>query len=258
MEAWAGFLVIGGVAIFAASHRWQLAGRTLGRWAALGVSIFLVQALAITPTAFATSHTVITSDDVLYQPFSNNGWKIYLSSPRHSDSRYRGECGWEENINGRRWNVWAAWNASNSLFDRTYRTIVSANARDDGYLENRENSNNWNANFHIVTHTNADVGCGDSTQYLLVMWNTGYTHSWQFRNDMIDALNPVVPGGNGTLDCDGLAECHADATHRIYVELLFHTNQSAVNWLQSSDTSKGVRTAFRYGTAIDIHLGYPR
>jgi hypothetical protein len=48
--------------------------------------------------------------------------------------------------------------------------------------------------------------------------------------------------------------------HRAYVELFFHTNLSAVNWFQGDGVEGhgGVTESWRYGTAVDNRLGYPR
>ncbi|HET8643514.1 MAG TPA: hypothetical protein VFM37_16380, partial [Pseudonocardiaceae bacterium] len=76
-----------------------------------------------------------------------NGVKVYLSSPRHSNSGNRGECGWEENVNGRIFNLYAADlnDSAATLSTRGYQTRVSANSRDDGWRLNRDESNNWGA-----------------------------------------------------------------------------------------------------------------
>jgi hypothetical protein len=51
-----------------------------------------------------------------------NGVKVYLSSPRHASSGDRGECGWEENVNGRIFNLYAAdLNESDALGTLTTR-----------------------------------------------------------------------------------------------------------------------------------------
>lgn len=218
--------------------------------------------LSLGLVAAHASHTTITSTTNYYSADSPwNGYKVYLSAPRHSDSRSRGECGWEENINGRHWNYYAGvvnTGGSGGFKQRHYKVAVSANARDNGWRINRDQSNNWGANVHLVTHTNANVGCGDSAQYLLVMFRSGNNRSKYLRNHLIEKLNPVVPGGKNTWDCDHLGECYAQAGHKAYVELFFHTNRNAVNWYQSGNYGIAANESWRYGYAVDDHLGYPR
>ncbi|MFD9946808.1 hypothetical protein ACFWYW_00105 [Nonomuraea sp. NPDC059023] len=211
----------------------------------------------------SADHNEVTDAYNYWSPIPSNDVQVFLSSPRHPDSRDRGECGWEENINGRNWNRYAAADGSSnnlSLWGNTYEVAVSPNARDDKYEESVDRSNRWGADVHIVTHSNAIGGCPNSTQYLLVMFPSGSPKSTALTNELIEDLNPVVPGGSNKWDCDGLAECHAQAPHRVYVELFFHTNQQAVNWYQRGGLGHGVAwtEAWRYRLAIDNVLDYPR
>lgn len=231
--------------------RWLLAYIGAGVAVAMGVATVMA------------SHTTIVSYDVAYEPSSWNGYKVYLSSPRHASSGSRGECGWEENKNGRHWNVWAAafnTGGAGSLLSRGYRVTVSANARDDGATTNKNSSNNWGANVHIVTHTNASNGCSSSAQYLLVMYRTGVANSTALRTELLDLLNPVLPGGQNSWNCDTFIECNSvSASHRAYVELFFHDNQASVDWYQAGGgEGTGVTNSWRYGYAVDRRLGYPR
>jgi hypothetical protein len=195
-----------------------------------------------------------------------NGVKVYLSSPRHASSGERGECGWEENINGRIFNLYAA-DLSDSetlgtLTTRGYETRVSPNSRDDGWRLNRDESNNWGATVHIVTHTNAFEGCDNAAQYLLVMFKSGDANSIDLKDDLLQQLNPQVPGGQNSWNCDNLGECGANAAHIAYIELFFHTNQAATDWFigpGSDPQARGGMDASPYlGLALDEHLGYPR
>lgn len=239
-----------------ASSWWVAKGLVLATTAVLVASLALVA---------QASHTVITSNDVTYNPTSWNGYKVYLSSPRHADSGSRGECGWEENINGRHWNIYAASTTSGGqggLRNRGYKVTVSANARDNGWATNRQSSNNWGADVHIVTHSNATgSGCGEPAQYLLVMYRSGDNNSIGLKNDLITTLNPAVPGGSNSWNCDSLGECNNNllATHRAYVELFFHTSQSAVwDWFQDGGgVGDGIDDSWRLGYGVDLHLGYP-
>lgn len=225
------------------------------------IAAALSLSVAFAPTVVA-EHTVITKYSLAYYPTPWNGYKVYLSSPRHASSGSRGECGWEENINGRNWNMFAAVLVGTASFsDRNYRVTISPNNRVDGAVLNKDESNNWAANVHIVTHTNAfGSGCPNSAKYLLVMYRSGVSHSSQLRNKLLSSLDPVLPGGQNTWDCDGLVECtQVNASWRAYVELFFHSNQTSVNWFQAGGGhGDGVSNAWRYGTAVDQVLGYPR
>ena len=195
-----------------------------------------------------------------------NGVKVYLSSPRHASSGERGECGWEENINGGIFNLYAAdLNDSatlGTLTTRGYETRVSPNSRDDGWRLNREESNNWGANVHIVTHSNAFGGCDNSAQYLLVMFKTGDANSIGLKDELLQQLDPQVPGGQNSWNCDTLGECAANASHIAYIELFFHTNQAATDWFigpGDDPEARGAMDASPFlGLAVDEHLGYPR
>lgn len=257
-------LVAAGVALLASS---ALLRRPLPRITRVSLTgIFLAigaVALWVSSASWAV-HTEITSAD--YASASNpwNGKKVYLSSPRHSSSGQRGECGWEENINGRYWNFYAAvvnTGGGGSFHDRTYDVQVSGNARDDLYMQNVQMANSWGADVYIVTHTNAFGSCGNSASYVRVMYRTGVPDSSGLATELMNELDPALPGGQSGTDCDGLDEClYANATHRSYVELFFHTNPSAVSWFQGSGTegNGGVKESWRYGWAVDLRLGYPR
>jgi hypothetical protein len=195
-----------------------------------------------------------------------NGVKVYLSSPRHASSGQRGECGWEENVNGRIFNLYAAdlndSGALGTLTTRGYETRVSPNSRDDGWRLNRDESNNWGANVHIVTHTNAFVGCDNAAQYLLVMFKTGDANSIDLKDKLLQQLDPQVPGGQNSWNCDNLGECAANAAHIAYIELFFHTNQAAADWFvgpgDDPEATGGMDASPYLGLALDEHLGYPR
>jgi hypothetical protein len=210
----------------------------------------------------------ITAETQTFGGETGNGTRVYLSSPRHSTSGSRGECGWEENVNGRTANMWAATADTPSdtgLAGRNYLVYVSANARDNGFLQNREESNNLGAQVHVPTHTNANVGCGDNAQYVLVMFKQGDANSSGLRDQLLATLDPVVPGGRNSWNCFGvLAECSANAQHMAYVELFFHTNKAAADWFMGPHDGKCAQgCGWQAGgkalaDAIDDHLGNPR
>ena len=229
--------------------------------------------LAIGPGAHAT-HTAIISSDYEYRPIGgDNLHKVYLSSPRHSDSGSRGELGWEENINGRHWNYYAAAgnykdgvsssSSTRSIRARGYHVKVSANSRDGGYMRNKTASDNWGADVHLVTHTNAGRG-----NYMLIMVDdeTATSADRELRSQLDSRLGYQVPGtevlatdNSGYTNERNLAELRADAEYNVYVELVFHDNQDHVDWLGSGDDwGRSVKHhAWRYGYAIDEALSYP-
>ena len=243
--------------------------RRLVAWATI-LTTLLVVASHISPASAGTGPTAITSVNKYWGPLSTwNGFKVYLSAPRHADSGSRGECligagGLEENKNGRLFGWYAAngsyyleqWDntsATRNLRGRSFKVMLSRNTRDDGYLANRTHSNNWGSDVHVAIHSNADPsGCGASSQYVLTMYKLGNTNSQQLATKIRDKIDPITPGGKNMWDAN-LAELNAQATHRAYLEVSFHTNFNAQSWMGASSKKSG----WRLGWAIDNHLGYP-
>ena len=246
------------------ASRWRKHRITVGLAVIVASVVFVPQANA--------SHTEIKSTDETFNSIGDdNLHKVYLSSPRHLSSGDRGELGWEENINGRHWNRYAAtgnykngsvstsW--TRNIRSRGFQVVVSANSRDDGYMQNRTASNNWGADVHLVTHTNA--GGGD---YMLIMVDDDTSTSLDtgLQGQIDIRLGDYVPGAEVLTTDDSpyvgdLAELTANADYNVYVELIFHDNQSHVDWLGSGDdwASSVTHHAWRYGYAIDVALGYP-
>ena len=231
--------------------------------------------LAQVGVATAT-HTVITANDTTLSPtISNgqpaNGWYVYLSSPRHDDSGSRGECGWEENINGRHFNYYAmAGNYYNgtpspnhtyrNLVSRGYKTNVGANAQDGRWWDNRTSGNNWGADVYIITHTNAYGGCDSSPDYSLIM-DRSHTQSQNLSDKLetwVDSL-PLGVSTNRWPDTNSENNSSNSAPYRSYVELFFHDNQDSVDWFEGGTFAGGigVKYAYIYGVAVDMTLGYP-
>lgn len=247
-------------------------------------------ALGNTPSAQA-HHRSITETDYYFSPNPNvgdhpfNGYKVFLSSPRHRDSGARGEClsqGREENLNGRYFNLKAAEgdyyferadsvNPGRNLRARGYKVLVGRNTRDNGYLASRTKAENWGANVYIATHSNADPrGCGSRTNYGLVMHrDSGGTQ--QERYDSLKLATSIAarfddPGihPSGVFRNAGArsfvrftpAELKADVSDgAAYVEIAFHTSRAGNEWLDP--TGKAKTSAWRYGYAVDVALGYP-
>lgn len=250
------------------------------RWQITRITILVALFTVILTGTTSASHTTITSNDISFNNFGTfNGYRIYLSSPRHRDSRSRGECGWEENINGRHLGYYAATgnyyngqyqptNSLRNLRSRGYKVVVSANARDDNYAQNINRSDNYGADIHLVTHTNATgSGCPEDPQYYLAMWRDGSPATGKvLAQTFASKVGPTVPGAdNSGTDVHysgrALSELvNPDAAYRVYTEAFFHTNENAVdNWMeQGGGVGKGVKHgSWRYGWAIDVYLGYP-
>lgn len=200
-----------------------------------------------------------------------NGVKVYLSSPRHTDSGSRGECknpGKHENVNGRRWNKIAA-NGNHygtnhdpafslrNLHGRGYKVMVSPNTRkSSGYLDNRNLSRNWGAKVHIVTHSNANTGCNQPTKYFLTMWkdDNDARDDKDLASGIKSYLGGPTPGTAKMWRSTGLAELSTGAQYGdAYVELAFHDNRASQKWLNN----KTLYNAYRYGVAVDNYLNYP-
>lgn len=238
----------------------------------------LLAALMMWPGGQAAAHDgsdtgiygIVSVTDYFYPSGSYddpyNGYRVYLSSPRHANSGNRGECwnpGRQENENGRGFNWRAAngnfigsnystTNRSRNLHARGYYVAVSPNTKDDGYITNRDASRNWGSNLHIVTHTNALRGCGSTASYLMTMWSSSTDKA--LASKIGSLTDPAVPGGWNNPQRTDLAELGRNASHGdAYVELQFHDNQSTQSWLYSS----AHEAAWRYGYAVDSYLGYP-
>lgn len=229
----------------------------------LGIVVVFVAA-ACHPAPFPE----IVAETETYHAEGGHATLVYLSAPRHADSGSRGECAWEENVNGRSVNMFTATAGPPYYYGlalREYFVFVSPNLRDDGYLSNLAESDNVGARAHLVTHSNAATGgCGQPAQYLLVMSKSGSPGSAGLTNHLVSELDEIVPGSERTDSCDHLAECSARAPHTAYLELFFHTNREATEWFigdHEFDCAAGCGWAAsgqRVADAIDNHLGNPR
>lgn len=196
-----------------------------------------------------------------------NGFKVFLSSPRHADSGNRGECmnpGRQENVNGRQFG-WRAGNGNfydgakqptwsiRNLHGRGYKVFLSRNSKDNGYLLNRDKSRNWGSTVHIITHTNAAGGCDSNASYLLAIWNQD--NDRRLARKLGSILNENVPGSYQNWQSTGLAELSTNATRGdAYIELQFHDNQATQSWLYDKAHKQA---AYMYGLALDDRFGYP-
>lgn len=250
----------------------------------------------MTPVASAQDNQGIVSAHRMYDPIAATGWngqKVFLSSPRHRLGR--GECGltngagWEENVNGREWNRYAALgqyhidvfnptSPGRNFRTRGYKVTVGANPRDEGFVRNRTVSNNWNSTVHIVSHTNAITGCPASVQRTEAFWKRGDANGFRLASRLGTVVGSVAPGGTRVTCSEsgnpgpppgspcglgGLAELDANARWKTYMELVFHDNRYSQRWMRGGanalPTGRGAqRYSWRYGAAVDNQLGYPR
>ena len=232
-----------------------------------GAVLFLALVLGGALPASA-DHETIVKEHQRFSPYGKwNGYKVFLSAPRHKDSRQRGEClgdGYEENINGRRFSKHGAdgryyyeqpndTNKNRNLRGRGYRVTVSRNTRDNGFLQNRNTSENWGSDVHLVVHTNALNGCPSGTNYVLTMYRSDRNRSQMLATQVRQKLDPVVPNGSNQWSA-GHAELFTKATHVAYLELAFHDNRNAQRWIRDYSP----RSGWRIGWAIDARLGNPR
>lgn len=227
---------------------------------------------------------IVTDRDLAFDELDTafNGFRVYLSSPRHNDSGQRGECGWEENINGRHLNAHAAngvyfmgvettpgeyGHEYRNLRRRGYKSVVGGNSESGGLARNIQRSDNWGADLHLVSHSNAIGGCPNGGNYTLAMWREGDEASGRALAERFAAnMDETVPGTRNsgtdrTFSGISLGELRSpDAPYRVFAEVFFHDNPDHVNnWMQAGGgDGLGAREgSWRYGWSIDGFLGYP-
>lgn len=241
------------------------------------VSSAVAEPAAAHDDANTTRYGIVDTGDN-FAPFGTsddgaNGFRVFLSSPRHADSGSRGECmnpGRQENVNGRQWN-WMAANGNyfggvyspsshgRNIHGRGYNVRVSRNSKDNGYLDTITNSQNYGSHVHVVTHTNANGGCGNAASYFLAMYRGGHANDQGLAQRFYNNMRNVAPGGENigtdtTWTGGTLAELGRNAPYGdAYIELAFHTNQPAQSWVYYETDPN----SWNYGVAIDEHLGYP-
>lgn len=214
------------------------------------------------------------AQDLIYNPYGTwNGYKVYLSPARHSDTGSRGECGGNSE-NTMAYN--AALNATNGEYynDVPDTSSVYRNLRARGYQVRIgrgtvrsaiDNSNAWGANLHIPMHSNADFTgqCSrtDASRFgtVVIYWHTS-SGGPSLAASIRDIVGASSPGTNDftcfnpghpctTINLGELRETSAVAA---YIESDFHTWNTGVNWLNQPSWP------WRIGWAIDSYLGYPR
>jgi hypothetical protein len=239
------------------------------RWrAALLLAASLTFVGQATTAAIAGPNGIVSSDEAFFADGTWNGLRVYLSSPRHSNSGSRGECfnpGREENFNGRRFNWYAAdgnyYNGTytstdpyRNLSSRGYYVVVSKNPHDDDYAENRQRSWAIGADLHVVTHSNAVTGgCENATNRLETLWEHSNDNS--LASAIGSDLNVAAPDGWSHYQRTNLLELETNAPYGdAYVEIAFHSHQDAQSWIYYDSHKTG---SWRYGLAIDKLLGYP-
>ncbi len=222
----------------------------------------------------AASHTTYTASSVTFNATTWNGFRVYLSSPTHMDSGGRGELGFDENLNGRHWNSYAAKSSfkneqpssliSRSIRARGYNVIVSENSKNDNYAGHVNEGNNWGADVYITTHTN---GGGGNYFLTLVDKQTSGPLDDLLQDNLHTKVGGRVPGPEvQSTDATSYTKywnlyelgSNNNAPYNVYVELIFHDTQNHVDWLGSgSNWIEVTNNSYRYGYAIDLTLGYP-
>lgn len=259
--------------------------KTARGWYLVAIALAWTAGYLIGPSAAEASHTTITSQDSTFSASPFNGYRVYLSSPTHTNSGGRGEIGWEENINGRHWNyyaaqgnyvneVWSSWSGRN-IIARGFHATVSENSRNAQFMAHVDRANAWGADVYVTTHTNC---CGG--EYLLIMRDDSTSTSldrklqedlYYYVGDYVAASGRLgVPGNNAPIadsiddspytsgrDLGELGSAN-DAPYNVYSELIFHTSRTQVNWFGSGSNWKEVtNSTWRYGAGIDRALGWP-
>jgi hypothetical protein len=215
--------------------------------------------------------------DLIYDPYGTwNGYSIYLSPARHTDTGGRGECASDENTMA----YYVAWDAANGNYynDAYDPSSVNRNLRARGYrvrigrgtIQSAiDNSNAWGADLHIPLHSNADVSgqCSrtDASRFgtVVIYWSSstgGQALASQLLSTVGRGTGQVSPGTNDyTCYNPGhpcttitLGELRYTSAVAAYMESEFHTWNTGVNWLNNSPV-----WAWRIGWAVDSYLGYP-
>jgi hypothetical protein len=243
----------------------------------------LLAGIAFGAPAISATHTEYTTSQKIFYNYSErdykdswNGHRVYLSSPTHTNSGSRGELGWDENINGRHWNMVAAatdyrnevWSTSRyrNFRSRGYTVAVSENSKNGQFIQHRTDANNWNADVYVVTHTNATP-----SDYFLTMVDkqSNTANDRSLRSNMASKLGEAVPSSrdpiestdaSGYTNWSNLGELSStnQADYVVYNEVIFHDNQNHVNWFgKGSDWKQPTNNAWRYGWAVDSTLEYP-
>lgn len=212
--------------------------------------------------------------DLIYEPYGTwNGYRVYLSPARHTDSGGRGECG---SLGENDLAYWVAWDATNgSYYNDVYDpSSVNRNLLARGYRVRIgrgtvqsaiDNSNAWGADLHIPIHSNADVAgqCSrtDASRFgtVVIYWSTS-TNGQNLASQLRSTVGASSPGTND-MTCYNpghpctqitLGELRYTSAVAAYLETEFHTWTTGYNWIYNSPV-----WAWRIGWAVDSHLNYP-
>lgn len=233
-------------------------------------TIRMLLALVFAIVAVATSLTVTppaTADTTYTAVAPWNGKKVYLSPAYHTATAgARGECNSPystprtERTMGRIVALAAANGGSNNFRTRNYHVRIG----DSDPTTNKNSSNAWGAHIHIPMHSNARTqpgGCtgtgtsGNGTVQIYVSTN-GNALAASLR----DRLSTVTPGtsdqschvSSSCTKYSCLVELCSTSAVASYSETEFHTwNRGTAFLYDRADW------AWRFGWAVDAHLGYP-
>lgn len=214
-----------------------------------------------------------TAQDEMYFSSTWNGYRVYLSPARHTDTGARGECNIDENTMG----YWVAYDAAQGDYynDVSNTTSDGRNLTARGYdvkigtgtIQSAiNNSNAWGADLHIVIHSNADMTTGvdcsrtNASAFGTVgIYRSGSVGGQTLTDAIRNAVGPASPGTNDiicfnpgdpctTKDLGELRETTAVAS---YLESEFHTWNIGADWLWAQ-----LWWRWRIGVGVDQYLGY--
>lgn len=195
-----------------------------------------------------------------YNPSTWNGYRIYLSPARHSDTGMRGECASDENTMAQNVALGATGGSGTNLLDRQYQVQVGTGTVASAIA----NSNAWGADAHIPIHSNARTESCSTTNAsvhgTVVIYHQSSTNGSVLAAQLRDRVGAVSPGTNDykcknpgdpctTINLGELSNTVATAA---YLETEFHTWNTGTSWIQQTGWK------WRIGWAVDEFYGYPR
>lgn len=233
-------------------------------WRAARAGVLLAAAAAGGVSAHVTQ-PVAAADEQHFPYVGFNGFRIYLSPARHTDTGQRGECGLDENENAYRAARAAAITPSGSnqpLTGRGYKVQIGRGTLATAIA----NSDAWGADLHIPIHSNArpEAVCSNTNAAqhgTVVIHKDGSGASSALSANLRDWIGAASPGTNDFKCANAdpctaiksLAELNQPRALPAYVEQEFHTWKTGANWMVDA-----APFGWRYGAAVDTYLGYPR
>lgn len=194
-----------------------------------------------------------------------NGFKIYLSPARHHATTGSNPNFGCESHNENAWADALAWTAgAGAGYDLVVRGY-SVRIGNQGYVTNKNSSNNWGADYHIPLHSNAP---GSSSAWdcaapynldqgasgTLLLYYPTSTGGSGLSSSLVTTVGASSPGRGQ--DRKVASTCCTEITQTVakaaYLESGFHTFGPDKDWLQNHRN-----WGWRVGYGIDLYLGYP-